>query len=302
MRENDPRHIGNIVRDVVKNDMWTQHSYPKKAPERRCDKHNVDLKPDFWDTRFSWWTPKFCPQCEEERTAPKKGAKELQRERREAALLSAFKHSGIGEEFYKKRFKDFDSQGAGRNNALKAVREFGAKVFHGNWKDKKLWLLLHGTTGTGKTHLLAATMRALFHSGKRCAYYEGGTLIRAIKDRAYGSGKSDTMDEFTQRSIGGIIENMVGKNHLVLIDDYGIKPTATAYDQEVMYELFNTLHKLQLPVLISSNKPFTRWPVDDRVKSRIKERTREVEMRWLDYRQKEFDTTRSIPGGTKEGE
>jgi DNA replication protein DnaC len=134
------------------------------------------------------------------------------------------------------------------------------------------WLILTGPYGSGKSHLLAATLRqaALDHTlafelstvGKILAQVRAGFLDHSADKR---------IDELCKVALLGLDD--LGAEHL---SDWG---------EATMFDLLNTRYVHQRPTLITTNLTFTelynRWP---RIASRMAEQGDVVEVVANDYR------------------
>ncbi len=206
-----------------------------------------------------------------------------ERERRAAALSEAYRQGGVGTQYRAKTFKGYIIENEAQQKAMKTLKKYLTTAMNDAWgDDQRRWLLLQGNTGTGKTHLLAASMRAIILSGRRmhrCCYREGGELVRLLKSGAFGK------ESQVSRPLHQVVHALFGGMDLALIDDLWVTPPKTEYDKEVLFSFFNTLYGSGQPLVMVSNLPLAKWPVGQREMSRIKERTTVVEMMWADHRQ-----------------
>jgi len=278
-----PRPLAAVLRNLAKSlPGYAQHCDPDKPPAGFCSRHGCDTTPKEWDDSLKWWITNPCPECERERGEAVTTPVDAERERRLAALSQAYWQGGLSEEHVHKTFKGYRIENEAQQAAVDTVKRFLASVFNGSWpNDKQRWLLLWGITGTGKTHLLSAAMRAVFMSGRTCCYYKAGALISIIKGRAFSTGSRETLHQ--------VVDGLFSSFDLALIDEFGatLEGGVTSYDSDVLTELFDTLHASWIPVILASNYPLKDWPVDHRVRSRINERVVEIEFRWRDYRNAE---------------
>jgi DNA replication protein DnaC len=121
-------------------------------------------------------------------------------------------------------------------------------------------LLLVGATGTGKTHLAYAAVRALLTSGIRCSAVvtTAADLYAAMRPR-FGI---DSEEEFARHAHVPVLA----------LDDLGAaKPSE--WNEEVNYRLVNYRYERKLPTFITSNVPPKELArvLGDRVASRLVE-------------------------------
>jgi DNA replication protein DnaC len=110
-------------------------------------------------------------------------------------------------------------------------------------------LVLYGSYGTGKTHLLAAIANAVAARGQRCRFASTTLLFGAIGERI-GQGE-DYLDLFRRATSAP----------LLLLDDLDkLKPSE--FREETLYTILNGRTVAGLPLAITSNNPpdkLTPW-------------------------------------------
>jgi DNA replication protein DnaC len=103
-------------------------------------------------------------------------------------------------------------------------------------------LVLYGSYGTGKTHLLAAIANAVSVSGQRCRFASTTLLFGAIQERI-GQGL-DYLDLFRRATSAPFL----------LLDDLDkLKPSE--FREETLYTILNGRSVAGLPLAITSNNP-----------------------------------------------
>ncbi|MBO0782922.1 MAG: ATP-binding protein [Ktedonobacteraceae bacterium] len=101
-------------------------------------------------------------------------------------------------------------------------------------------LLLYGTFGLGKTHLLAAVANLRRAAGRPCLFASAVTLFDAIQERV-------SNDEDYQ----GLIKQAI-QTPLLLLDDPD-KPKWSAFREEIYYQLIDGRTRRGLPLAMTSN-------------------------------------------------
>ncbi|MEI8364993.1 MAG: DnaA/Hda family protein [Parachlamydiaceae bacterium] len=102
-------------------------------------------------------------------------------------------------------------------------------------------IYVHGTTGSGKTHLLMATAAALRAQGKRVAFARAQTFA----DHVVSAIRSGEMSAFRQA---------YRNNDVLIIDDVHVLSRKGA-TQEEFFHTFNTLQMADKQIILSANSP-----------------------------------------------
>ncbi|MCL2178761.1 MAG: ATP-binding protein [Proteobacteria bacterium] len=163
-----------------------------------------------------------------EETRPCKKRRLLHR----ASLLAAAKIPPL---FQNVSFGDYKPKNDEQSRALEMVKMYASQppVPRG--------FLLSGPVGTGKTHLLAATLRQLIlEFGVRASYVEISLLYAAIR-RGFQEGKS-----------GGEIINPLANADLLAIDELG-KGRLSPFELETLDELISRRYNEKKPTLFATN-------------------------------------------------
>lgn len=206
--------------------------------------------------------------CACERKAARR-AKEEEEAREWLTFHSTRTYSWLGERWsdmalLEKRFATFEQ--ARQQEAYEVTRLF-LEVGKGS-------LVLHGTFGTGKTHLLAALCNEALRSKRMFSLFTTAPkLFSAIQARI-------SADEDYSRLITAAI-----KTPLLVIDDID-KAKHTDFREEIYFEIIDERVKAGRPTAISTNKlaELERF-VGGAVCSRLKVGQMAVEMIGTDYRE-----------------
>ena len=139
--------------------------------------------------------------------------------------------------------------------------------------DPRGWLYLYGPTGTGKSHLAAATALELARQGWRVAYASVPKLLRYIK-----AGFADRTSDDRLLALQLV--------DLLVLDDLGTEYHRDTYDynDQALFELLNERDQYDRSTIITSNSP--RADLEPRIRSRIAIQTRELHLDAPDYREK----------------
>lgn len=162
-------------------------------------------------------------------------------------------------------FQSFRRDTTPRQQALQAARQFVQRPAG--------WLLLHGSFGTGKTHLLAAIAQELIRQGTP-AYYQ---LVPELFDKiraTFDDASEDRFDELWQRLLNVDV---------LLLDDLGAE-YPTRWVVERLYTLIDYRYRARLPLVVTTNIPPDK--LDGRIGSRLLDvrLTTTVGMPGQDYR------------------
>jgi len=116
-------------------------------------------------------------------------------------------------------------------------------------------VLLYGAPGLGKTHLLAASVKAARQGGAAAWYWEMPDLLAHLRERV--------RDE--ERPLEAEIMALSSPTALLAIDDYGAH-NATDWAQEQCYRILNHRYGSGAATMITSNVPIES--LDERIRSR----------------------------------
>ena len=167
-----------------------------------------------------------------------KEAAERERERQET-IERLFKRSKIPARFQERTFENF------RVSAENAVALTIARDYAENFRDKLAdghGLLFVGTVGTGKTHLAAAIT---LHLINRCQPVIFGTVTNLL------GRLKNTYDNENKETERQVLDELL-TIPLLVVDDLG-KEKATAWVEQMVYEIINGRYEDKKPLIITAN-------------------------------------------------
>ncbi|GAB4300027.1 MAG: DnaA/Hda family protein [Desulfuromonadia bacterium] len=120
------------------------------------------------------------------------------------------------------------------------------QILEGNSPETSLYI--HGPSGSGKSHLLAATARLL-----------GGAPLFSFRE---GDGASSTV-------VRSSLQRRFSHAPALLLDDFHLIPPDPAIHR-VVWQLYNDYHTTRKPIVIAaSTPPKDLSPIDDHLSSRL---------------------------------
>lgn len=234
----------------------------------RCPEHGEFSRDDLLKAD----TPREeCPECYKLR---------VQEQRRNARIEHAtafFKTaSGVPPRFQEASFDSYQPVNQKAQKLFATLREYAARF--DQHRALGLSLILCGKTGTGKTHLSCAVLRALAFEhglcGKYCTAYRAVQEIRA-------SYKSSDVTELQ------VLKEFIRPDLLVL-DEIGVQ-YGTDSEQLLLFSLLNGRYEELKPTIVISNLslPEVTQYLGDRVYDRLRENGGGVlAFDWESWRQK----------------
>lgn len=180
-------------------------------------------------------TPLCLCKCEDKKL---KAEEELERERRkqeriERSRVEAFPDCTATSS------KDMRSWNFGKDdNANPRISQMAKKYVNNfeTFKQQGKGLLLHGSTGTGKTFISACIANALIDKGYKVLM----TSFSRVENTVFGlSDKQEYYDE-------------LNRYDLLILDDFGVERN-TEYKQEIVYNVIDGRTKVNLPLIVTSN-------------------------------------------------
>jgi DNA replication protein DnaC len=114
-------------------------------------------------------------------------------------------------------------------------------------KNPKVWLVLMGPTGNGKTHLAAAIVNYRYEAGQPALFVVVPEFLDHLRS-TFGPESKVSYDEFFES---------VKTAPLLVLDDFG-EHSATPWAKEKMYQLISYRYNAQLPTVIT-----TRYSLDE---------------------------------------
>ena len=216
---------------------------------------------------------KFCPACVDKMNqAELKEKQEREARAKQASLEKMFNQTELGKRFHSSTFETYEVTARNQDAVVKA-REYVA-----NWADNKRQgkgIVFAGSTGTGKSHLMAAITHELYGAGVAVIYKSTPELLAKIKS-AFEPNGSATESRVFQALVDA---------DLLLIDDVGTE-YKTGWTESVLYMLINARYQHMRPTIYSTNlapKDFEKR-VGERIMDRITETSEIVVMSWPSYR------------------
>jgi DNA replication protein DnaC len=132
--------------------------------------------------------------------------------------------------------------------AYQAAREFVA--------DPKGWLVLSGSSGSGKTHLAAAIVNERIRLGQPAFYITAPDLLDRIR-ASFNTDSGTPYDEFFEQ---------VRNAPLLVLDDLGIQ-SGTSWAKEKLDQLLTSRFNAGLPTVVVTVVPVEQ--VDERLRTRL---------------------------------
>lgn len=117
-------------------------------------------------------------------------------------------------------------------------------LLEGDFLDRKENLLMFGSPGSGKTHLICALAQALISKGKRIYFSKCNLLVQ------------DLLIAKKELKFSNIIKKL-SKFDAIIIDDIGYVHQSRK-EMEVLFSLLAERYE-QGSILITSNLPFSKW-------------------------------------------
>jgi DNA replication protein DnaC len=138
-------------------------------------------------------------------------------------------------------FEAYEEHDPTQGAALRAVREWALR-----WPvESDQGILLWGTPGTGKTHLMVAAVRYLVREkGCKALFYDQRELLKALQG---------TFDAGSGRTESEVLEPILDAELLVL-DDLGAGRT-TPWARDVLHDIIGHRYNARLPILATTNRP-----------------------------------------------
>lgn len=211
---------------------------------------------------------------------PKKGARTCSCQRT-AAAAGNFDKAKLPRRYSSCHFNSYvsnnDSQRIALNYAISFVKDFPA-IDRG--------ILFTGPVGVGKTHLAVSILKGLSEHGFNCLFYEFGTLLKEIQDSYNANTKTSEL---------AVLTPVLNVDVLVLDELGASKPTDWVRD--TMAHIINTRYNETKATIFTTNYPDERQSDRDetledrigiRLRSRLYEMCKTIELKGSDFRRKKF--------------
>jgi DNA replication protein DnaC len=118
------------------------------------------------------------------------------------------------------------------------------------------WLLIHGPSGAGKTHVGAAIANRCIERGQPALFVVVPDLLDHLRS-AYNPSAELAYD---------VLFDQVRNAPVLILDDLGTQ-SATAWAQEKLFQLLNHRYNTQLPTIVTTNLSLDR--IDERLRMRL---------------------------------
>ncbi|WP_019377696.1 ATP-binding protein [Virgibacillus halodenitrificans] len=153
-----------------------------------------------------------------------------------------------------------------KQNIMNYIQEF----------DGKKNLLLHGSYGTGKSHLSVAITKKLMEKKKECLFLSLPKLLTKIKETYNNKG-------VTEDELLAVIQRV----DLLVLDDIGAEHH-TEWANTKLFEILDDRSGKSTIYTTNLNSKELRAQINERNFSRMMENTEIITMNGRDYRRKEF--------------
>lgn len=217
------------------------------------------------------WSP--CPDCVEDALSAERQAQAKEEaDRRTRKIESMIEGAAIPARFIGRTFETFNASTSAQADALKVVKAY-ADDFKTH-RTKGSGLILSGLPGTGKSHLAAATLQAIFpeHDGLYTTCMSFIRNIRCSWRRDSAVSERDVLE--TYRYVD-----------LLVLDEIGVQ-YGTDGEQTILFDLLDGRYRDMMPTILITNqdKQGFKSYIGDRVFDRLVETSRWVPFDWPSYR------------------
>jgi len=213
-----------------------------------------DCGEEFEATNLGPATARYCPKCSEEQIRQQEEREHLAQEALEESRYRAM--VALANIPPKWRETTFESSDQGLNpTAFKIARRYAE-----NFSPKSPSLVFYSPgNGTGKTHLAACIINHLLHEKRQPVLWEKARDLMLDIRRTF-SDRGDMTE-------ADILDRVLSVQLLVL-DDVGVDPPSR-WIHGTYWTVFDRRLEWQLPIVITTNKPFEGAPGEGTLASRI---------------------------------
>jgi DNA replication protein DnaC len=219
-----------------------------------------------------FWSP--CPVCSAERRAQEQAEEAAAiAARQRAARDEAIGSAAVPPRFRDRTFESFSAETPAQAHALSVAQRF-ASEFPAALRTGA-GLVFSGKPGTGKSHLAASVMLALFER-HWVRYVTCMGLIRLVRE----TWRKDS--ENTEREV---LRYFGDQLDLLVIDEIGVQ-YGTDGEQTVLFEVLDRRYSGMRPTILLTNQDREGFQayVGERVLDRLRETSRWVAFDWPSYR------------------
>lgn len=223
-----------------------------EALDRRCPWCLRLLEPTIseglnGDLLFVW--PDYCGCAQEQANLAleKREAEQAAREWERLRWAEALNRSGMVGWLASATFESYEPREdwVGANVCKAGVMDYANALF-GDAVNGKPWLILHGSYGTGKSHLAAAVIHEALRKGRRQCYFRVWPqyLKRLQKSWNHREGDEVTSD---------IVEELQ-QGTIIVIDDLDKKqPSRSGWAEDELFAVLNYRYNRALPTILTFN-------------------------------------------------
>ena len=130
------------------------------------------------------------------------------------------------------RFDTFNAV-TGSERAVRVCQEYAKG-------GEKPWLLIHGVTGSGKTHLSQAVRREFQLRMDHTMMVNIPELLEELRASYNDDSHAEALHRYMGRS-------------LLILDDFGVNDQVTSWAKEQLYMIINARYRLKAPTVFTTN-------------------------------------------------
>jgi len=204
---------------------------------------------------------KSCKKCQEEaeeQSAIQAEQKKLARQKQDKKqrFESRMRLANIPDRFNSIGFDEYKVSNFGQKKNLAECKKYAAEFAPG------VNLILCGETGTGKTHLAVAIVKAVIAEDNSAMYTRASAMLREVKS-TYSSSSNSTEDDIIKK---------YSSPDLLVIDEIGVQYGSEA-EKNIIFEILNERYERVRSTIIVSNLAIEG--IEQFIGSRLVDRLRE---------------------------